>query len=182
MLRFPVLTTNLPDPLFAMKNPRFACLSLTFLSLGGLLWSPTLRGQQPPPPPAPAGVAAPTPPIQTGGEVAANTSAEVWLALIDDGQFDKSWDSAAKILQDLVNKQEWIELAKTKRPPLGKVVSRQRKEITAARTLPGAPEGQYVVIQYTTEFEHKKTALETVTVALDTAGGGQWKVSGYYIR
>ena len=109
----------------------------------------------------------------------ATAAAEVWLSLVDDGQFDKAWDTGAKILQGVVTKANWDQRAKERRPPLGKVVSRKVGETTSTTSLPGAPAGEYVVLQYNTEFEHKKVARETVTVALD---GGAWKVSGYYIR
>jgi len=46
-------------------------------------------------------------------------------------------------------------------------------------TLPGAPDGEYVVIQFDSSFEHKESALETVTPVLEE---GKWKVSGYYIK
>jgi hypothetical protein len=48
------------------------------------------------------------------------------------------------------------------------------------RTLPGAPDGDYVVIQYRTRFEHKAAAVETVPPMRDA--DGQWRVSGYFIR
>lgn len=47
-------------------------------------------------------------------------------------------------------------------------------------SLPGAPDGKYVVIQYDTSFENKKAAVETVTPMLDK--DGKWRVSGYYIK
>jgi hypothetical protein len=46
--------------------------------------------------------------------------------------------------------------------------------------LPGAPDGEYVVIQYESSFEHKQAAVETVTPMLDK--DGTWRVSGYFIR
>ena len=45
--------------------------------------------------------------------------------------------------------------------------------------MPGAPDGGYVVIQYDAVYQHKKSAVETVTPMDD---GGEWRVSGYYIR
>jgi hypothetical protein len=48
------------------------------------------------------------------------------------------------------------------------------------QSLPGAPDGEYVVIQFKTAFENKKFAIETVTPMLD--GDGKWRVSGYFIR
>jgi hypothetical protein len=46
--------------------------------------------------------------------------------------------------------------------------------------LPGAPDGDYAVIQFSTEFAHKRTARETVTPMRDA--DGEWRVSGYFIR
>jgi hypothetical protein len=46
--------------------------------------------------------------------------------------------------------------------------------------LPGAPDGEYVVIQFETSFENKKSAIETVTPMIEINGG--WRVSGYFIK
>ena len=43
-----------------------------------------------------------------------------------------------------------------------------------------APDGEYVVIQFATSFENKKTALEKVTPMMDK--DGKWRVSGYSIK
>ena len=63
---------------------------------------------------------------------------------------------------------------------LGKVHSRTLKTATYTKSLPGAPDGEYVVIQYESSFEHKQSAIETVTPMLDT--DGKWRVSGYFIK
>ncbi len=121
----------------------------------------------------------PTPPIQTGGEMAARAAIEVWLALVDDGQFDKSWDNAAAAVQKAVPKEQWIKVLSDNRPKLGKLTLRALKATRASTQLPGAPVGQYVVVQYDTTFEHKK-GIETVTSMIDQSG--QWKVSGYFFK
>jgi len=54
------------------------------------------------------------------------------------------------------------------------------KSASYTKTLPGAPDGEYVVIQYDSSFEHKQSAVETVIPMLDK--DGQWRVSGYVIR
>jgi hypothetical protein len=46
--------------------------------------------------------------------------------------------------------------------------------------LPGAPDGEYVVIQFEASFEKKKAAVETVTPMVDE--DGEWRVSGYYLK
>jgi hypothetical protein len=47
-------------------------------------------------------------------------------------------------------------------------------------SLPGAFDGEYVVIQFETSFENKKSAVETVTPMKDK--DGRWRVSGYFIK
>jgi hypothetical protein len=49
-----------------------------------------------------------------------------------------------------------------------------------ATSLPGAPDGEYVVVQYETSFHNKKSSIETITPMLDR--DGKWRVSGYYIK
>ncbi|MBM4320898.1 MAG: DUF4019 domain-containing protein, partial [Deltaproteobacteria bacterium] len=46
-------------------------------------------------------------------------------------------------------------------------------------SLPGAPDGEYVVIQFESSFENKRSAIETITPMLDS---GKWRVSGYFIK
>jgi hypothetical protein len=60
------------------------------------------------------------------------------------------------------------------------VKARKVKSATFARTLPGAPDGEYVVIQFESQFENKAAAIETVTPMHDK--DGTWRVSGYFIK
>jgi hypothetical protein len=62
----------------------------------------------------------------------------------------------------------------------GETVSRTMKTTRYTTTLPGAPDGEYVVIQFDSSFTNKKTAVETITPMLDK--DGVWRVSGYYIK
>jgi hypothetical protein len=41
------------------------------------------------------------------------------------------------------------------------------------KTLPGAPAGEYVVIQYDNNFEHQQAAMETLVPSLDGMGSGE---------
>ena len=111
---------------------------------------------------------------------AAQDAALTWLALIDAGNFDNSWDEAADIFQQHIAKAAWASAAANARAPLGAVLSRKLTSARHARTLPGAPDGDYVVLQFATRFEHKADATEFVTPA--RAKDGSWKVSGYFIK
>jgi hypothetical protein len=110
----------------------------------------------------------------------AEAAALAWLALTDAGDYPRSWDQAAGYFQAAVSKPTWIHAVVKVRQPLGGLISRKVRSATFTRSLPGAPDGEYVVIQYDTQFEHKDSAIETVTPLLEK--DGSWKVSGYFIK
>lgn len=66
------------------------------------------------------------------------------------------------------------------REPLGKTIKRNIKSKIHTHALPGAPDGDYVVIQFYSSFQNKEKAIETITPMLDS--DGKWRVSGYYIK
>ena len=103
-----------------------------------------------------------------------------WLALVDQGKYAESWDGAAQFFKGAVTAQQWKASVSGVRKPFGKLVSRSIRSKNYTTSLPGAPDGEYVVIQYDTSFENKKTAVETVTPMRDK--DGKWRVSGYYIK
>jgi hypothetical protein len=113
-------------------------------------------------------------------EKEAVTAAEKWLILTDAGEYSESWQKAASYFKNAVEQEQWNQMLQSVRAPLGKVISRKLKNKTYRTNLPGAPDGQYVVIQFETSFQNKKSAIETVTPMLDK--DNQWRVSGYYIK
>jgi hypothetical protein len=100
--------------------------------------------------------------------------------MVDEGNYAESWNQAAGLFKNAVTKEQWQNTVKAVRVPLGKLVTRKLKSKQYTKTLPGAPDGEYVVIQYETTFENKKSAVETVTPMLDK--DSKWRVSGYYIK
>jgi hypothetical protein len=110
----------------------------------------------------------------------AQNAAKAWLALVDAEKYGQSWDEAALLFRSAVMKAEWERAAKATRAPLGALKSRTLKSANYTRSLPGAPDGEYVVIQFDTQFANKASAVETVTPMRDQDGA--WRVSGYYIR
>ncbi len=110
----------------------------------------------------------------------AKQNAESWLAIVDKGDYTASYDEAASIFRLAITKEDWLQKVRAARDPLGKVISRKLKSRQYKTSLPGAPDGEYVVIQYDTSFENKRSAVETITPTLDK--DAQWRVSGYFIR
>ena len=111
---------------------------------------------------------------------AALSSAEAWLSLVDEVKYSDSWNEAAGYFKSAIKEERWQETLQAVRKPLGKVISRQVKSKSYHTSLPGAPDGEYVVIQFETSFENKKSAIETVTPMMNK--DGKWRVSGYFIK
>jgi hypothetical protein len=110
----------------------------------------------------------------------ATKAAESWLKLLDNGDYRACYQRASQIVKDHLSEDTFVHEFSAAREPLGAVVSRKLKVAQYATSLPGAPDGQYVVIQYDSSFANKKSATETVTPMVDK--DGQWRVSGYYIK
>lgn len=115
-----------------------------------------------------------------GAVGAARQAAKTWLALVDGGRYAESWATASGLFRSSVPQQNWEAAVQGVRGPLGPLQSRHLRSATFARSLPGAPDGEYVVIQYDTRFRNKAAAVETVTPMHEA--DGSWKISGYYIR
>lgn len=106
-------------------------------------------------------------------------SGEAWLALIDRQNYSESWAQSGSLFRSRVTQQRWTEMARQVREPLGGAISRKVLSATTTRTLPRAPEADYVVLRFQTSFQAKSEAIETLTVVLED---GQWRAVGYFIK
>lgn len=117
-------------------------------------------------------------------EQAAIGAAEKWPALVHDGKYEERWKETAEYFRrsyrDAVKKGQWEHQLQAIRKPPGKLFARDVKNSIYLTALPGAPDGQCVVIQFKTSFERKESAVETVTPMLDK--DGKWRVSGCCIK
>ena len=113
-------------------------------------------------------------------EMAALKAAQAWLAVVDAGNYEASWEATAGYFRGAVTMEQWVQAMEGIRRPLGTVRSRALERKMFATQLPGAPDGEYVVIQFNTVFENKQTAVETVTPVLEA--DGRWLVAGYFIN
>ena len=107
-------------------------------------------------------------------------SAEAWLVQVDGGDYGGSWDQAAAFFKQALTRDRWIASLGQVRTPLGQSLKRKLLGAQEMTNLPGAPPGEYVVIQFSTDFAKKKGAIETVTPMREE--DGTWRVSGYYIK
>jgi hypothetical protein len=105
---------------------------------------------------------------------------EAWLAKVDAGEYGRSWKDAADFFRSAMTEAAWSAALAQSRAPLGVLVSRKLQSEQAAESLPGAPDGKYVVMQFEASFAAKKSAIETVTFMLEK--DGNWRAAGYFIR
>ena len=107
-------------------------------------------------------------------------SSNQWLKSTDSSNYEISWESASELFKKSITKGNWVKELEGVRTPLGKMKSRKIKTKEYRTSLPGAPDGEYVVIVYNTVFENKDNSYETITPMKDN--DGKWRVSGYYIK
>jgi len=110
----------------------------------------------------------------------ATAAAETWLGHVDAGDYAGSWHEASAYVHGAITEQAWVASLTRVRTPMGQLLSRQLKQVQHTTSVPGAPDGDYVVIQFDTRFEHKQAAVETVTFMQEKKG--EWKAAGYYIK
>jgi hypothetical protein len=100
-----------------------------------------------------------------------------WLNLVDKCDYSSSWEKAAKYLQTAVSKERWQQSLTAFRKPLGRVIARELESAENTEVLLGAPDGEYIVVQYESSFEKKESAIETLALVRDK--DLEWRVTGY---
>lgn len=113
-------------------------------------------------------------------KAAALAVAKTWLAQIDKGSYAAAWQESASYLKGNVAETTFVQQLTGVRQPLGNLISRKVLSQKFTESVPGAPDGKYVIIQFQTSLPSKKSAVETITPTLDK--DGQWRVSGYFIK
>ncbi len=145
-------------------------LALVLLAIS----SPEMKAQNEPEPPEPAAERV------AEAERAAEAAAREWLALVDAGEYGSSWDHAAAAFQAAVAREAWVAQIGEVRAPVDPLGERTLFFAQYRATLPSAPPGEYVVLQFRTDMADGGAVVETVTPMREA--DGPWKVSGYFIR
>jgi hypothetical protein len=111
----------------------------------------------------------------------AKQEAQEWLALFDKNNFQATWKEASAFFKSKISAEQWgtrIEQMRTRRPVLDSLRSRSLVAARYTSSLPKAPDGEYVVVQYEGTYADEKWA-ETVTLKKDPDG---WRVAGYFVK
>lgn len=103
-----------------------------------------------------------------------------WVTLLDQGLFRESWEVASDTLRASISVDDWIRMLTDSRQPLGMPVVRVVREGRYMERIPGLPDGDYVIVVFSGDFENDASAAELVQ--LGRQPDGSWKVMGYYIQ
>jgi hypothetical protein len=118
------------------------------------------------------------PPAEVEDARIAEQRAREWLALIDAGDYGASWEAAAHDFQAVTPKTEWEMIATRVQGGLGEPMGRELAAARYSTTLPWAPPGEHVLIQYRISYGGR-AASEMLTMRRDDK---QWKTASYRIR
>jgi hypothetical protein len=147
-----------------------------------LLSSSAVRAQQPASPAPPAQQqnqqsAAPDP--HASEEQAAQRQALGFLGYLDADRFADSYAYTSGLLRAKAAQPTFVQDLQRDRSPLGAKQSRKLLDATYSTSLQGQPIGQYVVLQYSSDFANKKQTVETVVLAFEK---GYWRVAGWFVK
>jgi len=110
---------------------------------------------------------------------AAINSARHWIALIDSGRYEQSWQIASAAFKADVTQRQWRIGLEQIRAPYGRVKSRNIKATKPLEDRAGGARQKKLVVEFTTFFENQFAASEFVTVLLEN--DAIWRVSAYYL-
>ena len=108
----------------------------------------------------------------------ATNAASQWLAMIDQGKYADAWNGAADAIKKMGNQQQFAEVMRAQREPMGKVTSRALEASQYAKNPQNFPPGEYVELKYKTSFQNAPSVEELLQL-LKTSDGS-WKVGAYF--
>lgn len=107
-------------------------------------------------------------------DLESRSTAEEWLALVDAGHWDASYDQAGSVFRTLNTGEAWVQASEKARALLGPVETRV---FVSEQSVPTPPAG-HRVIRFRSSFAKRPDVTETLSLVRED---GVWKVVGYVI-
>lgn len=107
---------------------------------------------------------------------AASKAVEEWLKLVDAREYEKSWETAAPYFKGKITQDDWVKMVAGIRRSFGELKKRGFVSANYHTIVPGAPKGEYFVMQFQSIFDDKEY---TETITPMKTPEGDWRVSGY---
>jgi hypothetical protein len=110
----------------------------------------------------------------------ATVAAMDFLQLIDAQQYETARKEGATLLKERETLTGWIAKLSGVRSDLGPAMDRKQIEVSYSTTAKDSPDGEYVMLTYSTQYQKKIAVSETIIVMLDKNRG--WRVAGYFFK
>ena len=110
----------------------------------------------------------------------ATAAVDVWVKVIDQGDYGAAYDQTGAQFKKMVGKDAWVKQITPYRGALGAVNSRKLESADYSGDIPDLQPGQYVLLKYKTSFKSMPNSHEEVTVQKEK--DGVWRCLGYYVR
>lgn len=115
------------------------------------------------------------PPPTASAQSPAVAAARDWLALVDKGDWNASWEATGQSFKALNTAETWARVARQVQGPLGAVKSRV---LVSEEMVPAPPYG-YQMVKFRTDYANKPGAIETLSLVRE---GGSWRVVGVTVE
>jgi hypothetical protein len=102
-----------------------------------------------------------------------------WLNLIDRKKYTQAYSLTSPYFKERVKEVNWLNKIESALQMDAPVSERKLINSKYLTSMPDAPDGEYYVMQFSSERADNTEVIETITPVLDN---GQWKVCGYYIK
>lgn len=110
---------------------------------------------------------------------AAIAAAWQWLVFVDGEDYGAAWASASPLWKDSTSEEKWTAALRALREPLGGIQKREVVRALAATSIPGRPEGSYVIVQFRANFASRSDVMEKLTMA--RSASGDWQACEYAV-
>jgi Protein of unknown function (DUF4019) len=135
--------------------------------------------QTSPPPPTTQQQSGPAADPHAAEERAAQRQALGFLGYLDAGRYSDGYAYTSKLIRRQMGQAAFAKNVQKDRAPLGAKQTRKLLDATYTTSLQGQPAGQYVVLQYNSDFADKKGAVETLVLSFES---GYWRVAGWFVK
>ena len=88
-------------------------------------------------------------------------------------------EGVSDVFKSYVTEEQWSTPMKEFRKDFGTLQSRKILSYEYKTSISGMPEGDYIYVQFQSQYENKKDALEFIVMFLENS---EWRLMGYYMR
>ena len=115
----------------------------------------------------------------TAPERAAQTAAESWLALVDAGKVQESWQAMAEPARKGIGEAGWKAGFNSVQQKFGTLTGRKLRSAHPSNKSPGGRSGEFMLFEFQSTSAKHGTVTEKVATSHES--DGEWRVISYTV-